>query len=245
VLRRTRIEEELVFHVYGPDGAIAHISRQTSHAPISIQYLLTDALGTVGAQASGAGALTQRHYFEPFGKRVNPNRTAYAGTVRFIKDGFTGHEHDDDLGLINIRGRAYDPWLRRMLTPDPHIPLPLGSQSWNRYSYVHNSPVTFSDPTGFDETGGYQIDLESGFVTDTAGNPITLQGEEVVVYGYPEAAIGGAMADLLNELSNALGDSSLAGQSGVDGYGYSDPGSLWTSRNSKEDVRWGTTKVEH
>jgi len=40
-----------------------------------------------------------------------------------------------------------------MLTPDPHVAFPLYGQSWNRYSYVHNSPLNFSDPTGFQGEG--------------------------------------------------------------------------------------------
>jgi RHS repeat-associated protein len=63
--------------------------------------------------------------------------------------GFTGHQHDDDLGLINMRGRIYDPALRRFLTPDPLVAFPLFGQSFNRYAYALNSPLSFTDPTGF------------------------------------------------------------------------------------------------
>ncbi|MEO7592918.1 MAG: RHS repeat-associated core domain-containing protein, partial [Byssovorax sp.] len=49
-----------------------------------------------------------------------------------VRSGFTGHEHDDDLGLINMGGRMFDPVIRRFLSPDPHVTNPLLGQSYNR-----------------------------------------------------------------------------------------------------------------
>jgi RHS repeat-associated protein len=63
--------------------------------------------------------------------------------------GLTGHEYDDELGLINMQGRLYDPRIRRFLSPDPVVDSPLSSQSYNRYSYVANNPLSRTDPTGF------------------------------------------------------------------------------------------------
>ncbi|WP_437805211.1 RHS repeat-associated core domain-containing protein [Sorangium sp. So ce1078] len=54
-----------------------------------------------------------------------------------MRHGFTGHRHDDELGLIDMRGRVYDPSLRRFLTPDPLVTDPMLGQSYNRYSYEH------------------------------------------------------------------------------------------------------------
>src|SRR5262249_29868865 len=63
--------------------------------------------------------------------------------------GFTGHEDDADLGLVNMRSRIYDPRVGRFLSADPFVSGPLRSQAWNRYSYVNNNPLTLVDPTGF------------------------------------------------------------------------------------------------
>jgi RHS repeat-associated protein len=35
--------------------------------------------------------------------------------------GFTGHEHDTALGLVNMRGRIHDPDTGRFTTPDPFV----------------------------------------------------------------------------------------------------------------------------
>ncbi len=44
----------------------------------------------------------------------------------------------------------YDPAQKRFLSPDPHVTDPLFGQNYNRYSYVLNNPLRFTDPTGFD-----------------------------------------------------------------------------------------------
>ncbi len=69
--------------------------------------------------------------------------------------GFTGHEHDPERGLINMKGRIYDPELGRFTTPDPLVQAPFFSQSLNRYAYVFNNPLRYTDPSGFT---GQQID---------------------------------------------------------------------------------------
>jgi|GEM_PF-4727861 len=63
--------------------------------------------------------------------------------------GFTGYEHLDDFSLINMNGRMYDPILSMFLSPDPFIQSPETTQNYNRYAYVLNNPLKYTDPTGF------------------------------------------------------------------------------------------------
>ncbi|MEO7592651.1 MAG: RHS repeat-associated core domain-containing protein, partial [Byssovorax sp.] len=153
-----------VFHVYGPEGALADITQATAASPKVVTYLANDALGSVGAVITPAGSVPQRAYFEPFGRRINPDGSEVdVSTAGAVKNGFTGHEHDYEFGLINMRGRMYDPSSRRFLTPDPVVSSPLFGQSWNPYSYVNNSPLNATDPTGY---------FPCGFVcTDAACTP--------------------------------------------------------------------------
>ncbi|MCG8557633.1 MAG: RHS repeat-associated core domain-containing protein, partial [Proteobacteria bacterium] len=57
--------------------------------------------------------------------------------------------HFNKLGLVNMKGRIYDAHMGRFLTPDPFVPEPGNSQSWNRYSYVGNNPLNYTDPSGY------------------------------------------------------------------------------------------------
>lgn len=53
------------------------------------------------------------------------------------------------VGLIHMGGRIYDPAIGRMLNADPFVQAPGNSQSFNRYSYVMNNPVSLIDPSGY------------------------------------------------------------------------------------------------
>ena len=53
-----------------------------------------------------------------------------------------------EFGLINMNERLYDPLLGRMLSPDPYVQNPFFSQDYNRYAYVRNNPLKYTDPTG-------------------------------------------------------------------------------------------------
>jgi hypothetical protein len=69
-----------------------------------------------------------------------------------------------------MNGRVYDPTLGRFLTPDPIVQHPKYSQSWNRYSYVNNTPSSLFDPTGFEEEQG-TIDEVVAWGTRRRTNP--------------------------------------------------------------------------
>ena len=93
--------------------------------------------------------MSRSFYYEPFGGRINLDGAPATGGTGDATHGFTGQEHDDDLGLINMKGRVYDPTLRRFLTPDPVVADTISTQDWNPYSYVRNSPFNYTDPTGY------------------------------------------------------------------------------------------------
>jgi len=84
---------------------------------------------------------------------VQPSGDAFSGAFPDVQVGFTGHSMADDLGLVNMKGRIYDPSQRRFLSPDPLVSRPLNAQSYNRYSYVYNNPLSFTDPSGFEGEG--------------------------------------------------------------------------------------------
>jgi len=98
------------------------------------------------------GTVLERLYHEPFGRRAGADGAALP-SFSFTSDvsiGFTGHNHDDDLDLINMNGRVYDPVQKRFLTPDLLVSNPFFNQSYNRYAYVLNNPLRYMDPSGFD-----------------------------------------------------------------------------------------------
>lgn len=138
-----------VYHVHGTDGDVAEVIYDESTHGSVVDYTLQDALGSTGVVLDKAGQIGQRTFYEPFGARINADGSPFNGTTGDVTKGFTGHEHDEALGLINMNGRLYDPTLRRFLSADPIVSAPTFGQSWNPYSYVLNSPINLSDPSGF------------------------------------------------------------------------------------------------
>jgi RHS repeat-associated protein len=63
--------------------------------------------------------------------------------------GYTEHEHLDEVGVVHMNGRIYDPLVGRFMSADPFIQAPFELQSHNRYAYVMNNPLAFTDPSGY------------------------------------------------------------------------------------------------
>jgi RHS repeat-associated protein len=77
-----------------------------------------------------------------------------------VRKKFTGYEKDQETGLDFAQARYYGEGLGRFTSVDPKfesakLDMP---QSWNRYSYVINNPLAYTDPTGED----YNIEIIIG-----------------------------------------------------------------------------------
>ncbi|UJR86766.1 RHS repeat-associated core domain-containing protein [Sandaracinus amylolyticus] len=132
-----------VFHIFAGGRELAQITRTGTTERVS--YLLTDHLGTLDAVTDSAGAVVERFRYDPFGSRVN----AAGSTSATQRHRWVGHESDDATGLINMRGRMYDPQTGRFLSTDPLSLTPAVPQSLNSYSYVLNNPSSLRDSTGW------------------------------------------------------------------------------------------------
>lgn len=138
------------FYVVAGDEVVALVKQDASATTVT--YLHHDYLGSVTALTNEAGSVIERMAYEPFGKRrsaagaLDPNNLIKGvNTDR----GYEEHEHLDDLGLIHMNGRVYDPALGRFMTADPGVPHPEDMQSYNRYAYTRNNPLAYVDPSGF------------------------------------------------------------------------------------------------
>jgi RHS repeat-associated protein len=145
-----------------------------SITPYTTSYLHPDHLGSVIAITDNQGAVVERLAYDAWGKRRYPNGTVDtqdALTSLYSDRGFTLHEHLDEMGIIHMNGRVYDPLVGRFMSADPTIPNPFNLQSFNRYSYVRNNPLKLYDPTGYDDGGDDGYSGEDP--TYTPPDPIT------------------------------------------------------------------------
>ncbi|MDE2460602.1 MAG: glucosaminidase domain-containing protein, partial [Gammaproteobacteria bacterium] len=63
--------------------------------------------------------------------------------------GYTDQEELDNLSLVDLNGRVYDPAVGRMISADPTVPDAFYSQAFNRFAYVYDNPLDYTDPTWF------------------------------------------------------------------------------------------------
>ncbi len=120
-------------------------------------YLHRDYLGSIIAISDENGLAIERRHFDAWGNlaKLQQNGVAIAlptdGTATkllLLDRGYTSHEHLSEVGLIHMNGRLYDPVLRSFLMPDNFIQQPENTQNYNRYAYVLNNPLMYTDPSG-------------------------------------------------------------------------------------------------
>lgn len=118
---------------------------------MATRYFVTDHLGSISVITDESGNVVERLSYDAWGKRRFPTGADDpAGSITSqTTRGFTGHEMIDDIGLVNMNGRIYDPQIGRFMSADPIIQDIGDSQALNRYSYVRNNPLNLVDPTGF------------------------------------------------------------------------------------------------
>jgi RHS repeat-associated protein len=124
-----------------------------------VTFLFKDHLGSITAEVDAVPipqveSIRARSFAE-WGERRHaggqmPSLANPITLIGFATDrGFTGHEMLDEVGFIHMNGRIYEAVSGRFLSPDPIVQAPFDLQNYNRYSYVMNNPLSFTDPTGY------------------------------------------------------------------------------------------------
>ena len=117
-----------------------------------VYYIYRDYQGSITHITNSSGTLVQELSYDAWGRLRNPDtQVAYAPGAEpalFLGRGYTGHEHLQQFGLINMNARLYDPALGRFLSPDPYVQSPDFTQNYNRYSYCLNNPLKYTDTSG-------------------------------------------------------------------------------------------------
>ncbi len=93
-----------------------------------------------------AGEVLRRHDYLPFGEEW-PERSTTDKRL------FTGKERDFETGLDYFGARYYRAEIGRFTTVDPAMAVGenlVDPQRWNRYAYVRNNPLRYTDPDGRD-----------------------------------------------------------------------------------------------
>jgi RHS repeat-associated protein len=125
--------------IYGPTGLLAEVPGTENGQPI---YRVQDHLGSTVGTLLADGSFVNPMDYKPYGQVL-------AGSTSDPYQ-FTGLERDQESGLDHTQFRQYSSTNGRWMSPDPYSgSMDLSNpQSFNRYSYVGNMPLGFTDPTG-------------------------------------------------------------------------------------------------
>jgi RHS repeat-associated protein len=162
-----------------------------------------DHLGSVRVVTNDAGRSISEHDYYPFGSNQTRNYQEpihwghpsldgmrFAGHARDFLDNNPEVENHDYLD--NMHARYYDPNVGRFLSVDPVMNVETAlrePQSWNRYSYVTNNPLKYTDPDGREKTiyffGGLlhrwtayeEVSDLRGFVKSQAGYSLSVDSQ--------------------------------------------------------------------
>ena len=195
----------------------------------SVYYYLADHLGSTRQVRKADRSLVFSTDYEPFGKPFGVNGSeAYK---------FTGEKHDDPTGLVFLRARQYDPETGRFLSPDPVLGSPTNPATLNRYVYVSNNPLRYTDPTGewLNIVIGAIIGAAVGYVGCglatggwTSGNCLVAAGAGALIGAVAGATFGASLAIAGSAglgTAAAGGGFTFAGLSGLAAFTFAGAGS--------------------
>ena len=105
-------------------------------------YYVKDQQGSVRQLVDTSGKVQAQYDYDPYGNRT------YTGGSTKSDIGYGGYLHHEASGLDFTLHRAYDPTRARWLNRDP-----IGEAGGtNLYTPVNNNPVTYTDPSGLEES---------------------------------------------------------------------------------------------
>jgi RHS repeat-associated protein len=120
-------------------------------------YLLSDQLGSTTITTNSSGSKVAELRYQAWGE----TRYAWGATPTDYR--FTGQREEGALGLYFYNARWYDPALGRFIQADTLVAEPGNPLDWDRYAYVYNNPLIYTDPSGHkldpfgDDFGGRNV----------------------------------------------------------------------------------------
>lgn len=142
-------------YIYGASGLLATIEPTAVNAN-GTRYTTADHLGSPRVVTNSGASVVSRHDYMPFGEELGAGvggRTTgigFPGSSDSLRKKFTGYERDTETGLDFAHARFYSSGQGRFTSVDPLTgsARPANPQTFNRYSYVTNSPLKRIDPSG-------------------------------------------------------------------------------------------------
>ena len=97
------------------------------------------------------GTIAATYYYDAFGNILDQTGTATSNIL------YAGYQYDPETGLYYLNARMYDPVTARFIQEDSYLGERNNVLSLNLYTYCHNEPMMYSDPSGHREVEGTEI----------------------------------------------------------------------------------------
>ncbi|MBX3703471.1 MAG: RHS repeat-associated core domain-containing protein [Steroidobacteraceae bacterium] len=245
VLEKVTVPTGTAWRHYVGAGSAKVVYTRWSTGTQDTKYLTADHLNSSSVLMDSSGNTLVGMSFAAYGRRRGatwtgaPSSGDWTQINNATRHGYTGHEHLDNVNLIHMNGRVFEPVLGRFLSADPFMPGSLGSQAPNRYAYVGNRPLSLTDPSGF-------APPKQGF---TLYSPINGMSYGEILSGYEILKeIGDIMSDMIAKVGTDQVLSGLAASnssfvrnlaSGISGSGNRDADRTNRGRGYAVDVECG------
>nr|WP_278246591.1 RHS repeat-associated core domain-containing protein [Clostridium bornimense] len=148
--------DKVIRYLYEGDKVILEVDGENSEKARSVYgsklisrtingenlYYLYNGQGDVNKLVNGEGKEVASYYYDAFGEIVESSGEA-DNPIRYA-----GYQYDEATGLYYLNARMYDPTVVRFLQEDTYTGDVKDPLSLNLYTYCHNNPLIYDDPTG-------------------------------------------------------------------------------------------------
>ncbi len=210
-------------------GTRVAMKTSTGTSFVDTYYYHQDHLGSSRVITDSYGNDVEYIHYYPYGETLddtgdNPGNFS-------VKHKFTSQELDSETGLYYYGARCYDPVLGRFTTADTLVPDLTNPQALNRYSYVLNNPLKYTDPTGHGWWKKLRRKISGIFKSVRKPKNVFAITATVAANHYLGPVVGGAVggAAAAAITGGDIGKGALFGGLGGAAYGAIDAhyGSLW------------------
>ncbi len=156
------VNDEITRYLYEADKVVLEVDRQGNETARNIYgtnllmrvagaekyYYMYNGHGDVTALVKPDGTVAVQYYYDAFGNPQDSDTERNKPEYKENPIRYAGYQWDGETEIYYLNARYYDPKIARFLTEDTYRGSAADPLSLNLYTYCHNEPIMYIDPTG-------------------------------------------------------------------------------------------------